>query len=127
MAKYLQFLIPSLTVAYPIINDQDYSMEFYQATEELTLNKWGIHEPMPVNPIQLNELDTFLVPLIGFDNNGHRIGYGKGYYDRYFARLDHYVKRIGISYFEPIENVEDTHQFDVPLTHCITPNRIYEF
>jgi 5-formyltetrahydrofolate cyclo-ligase len=68
-----------------------------------------------------------LVPLIGFDPNGHRIGYGKGYYDRYFARLDQPVKRIGISYFEPIANIEDTHQFDVPLSHCITPWNIYEF
>lgn len=127
LVKYLQFFIPSLTVAYPIINEQDFSMEFYQATEELTMNKWGIHEPLPLKPIQPDELDTFLVPLIGFDPNGHRIGYGKGYYDRYFARLDQPVKRIGISYFEPIANIEDTHQFDVPLSHCITPWNIYEF
>ena len=125
--KYLKYCIPHLTVAYPIINDQDYSMEFYEETDEQSINKWGIQEPLPKQIIHPHQLDTFFVPLIGFDLSGHRIGYGKGYYDRYFARLKQPVKRIGISYFEPLPKMEDTHQFDVPLTQCITPWNIYEF
>lgn len=127
LIKYLKYSIPDLSVAYPVINYQDASMEFYQETEELSINKWGIHEPLPKHLIPTSELDSFLVPLVGFDLLGHRIGFGKGYYDRYFARLNHPVKRIGISYFEPIAKLEDTHQFDVPLSHCITPWNIYEF
>lgn len=127
LIKYLKYSIQGLKVAYPVINDLDASMEFYQETEELSINKWGIHEPLPLHIISPNELDSFLVPLVGFDLLGHRIGFGKGYYDRYFARLNHPVKRVGISYFEPIAKLEDTHQFDVPLSHCITPWNIYEF
>ena len=62
LIKYLKFRIPDLTVAYPVINDQDASMEFYQETEELYVNKWGIHEPFPKHPIAPNEIDSFLVP-----------------------------------------------------------------
>jgi len=125
--KYLKYCIPHLTVAYPIINEKDFSMEFYQETAELSVNKWGIHEPLPKQLIHPDQLDSFMVPLIGFDLSGQRIGFGKGYYDRYFARLTKPVKRIGISYFEPLAKLEDTHQFDVPLSHCITPWNIYEF
>lgn len=127
LIKYLQFLLPSLEVAYPVINTEDASMEFYKATEVTQENAWGIQEPLPIDKVEPFMLDTFLVPLLGFDEIGHRVGYGKGFYDRYFEKTLASTKRIGISYFEPLQTRIDTHQFDVPLTHCITPNRIYEF
>lgn len=127
LVKFLKFYIPAIEIVYPVIQDNDASMEFYAETDELNLNKWGIHEPIPSKLYSPEQIDTFLVPLIGFDQSGHRIGYGKGYYDRYFARVAPNTKRIGLSYFEPMANFEDTHQFDVPLSHCITPWNNYEF
>jgi 5-formyltetrahydrofolate cyclo-ligase len=127
MTKYLKYALPEMQLYYPIVNEQDYSMNFYQETETLQVNKWGIQEPLPFNFIAPHSLDTLLVPLVGFDQQGQRIGFGKGYYDRYFARCDKNVERIGISYFEPVAIIEDTHEFDVPLTHCITPWNCYEF
>jgi 5-formyltetrahydrofolate cyclo-ligase len=127
LTKYLQFLIPSVQVAYPVINANDSSMEFYKETEVTQENTWGIQEPLPIDKVEPFMMDTFLVPLLGFDAKGHRVGYGKGFYDRYFEKTLPNCKRIGIAYFEPLSTFIDTHQFDVPLTHCITPNRIYEF
>ena len=127
LVKFLKFYIPELVVLYPVIHEKDATMEFYEETEELLVNQWGIHEPIPNKLYAPEQIDTFLVPLIGFDQSGHRIGYGKGYYDRYFARTGNSVKRIGLSYFEPMAIFEDTHQFDVPLSHCITPWNNYEF
>jgi 5-formyltetrahydrofolate cyclo-ligase len=127
LVKYLQYSIPDLKVAYPIVNASDYSMDFYIETDTLQVNQWGIQEPLPFNILQPEQLDTLLVPLIGFDLTGQRIGFGKGFYDRYFSRCVKTVKRIGVSYFEPLPNIQDTHQFDVPLTHCITPWNNYEF
>jgi 5-formyltetrahydrofolate cyclo-ligase len=126
LVKYLKYILPELQVAYPIAAP-DFSMDFYEETDTLNVNKWGIHEPLPFNKIEPNILDTVLVPLVGFDQNGHRIGFGKGFYDRYFARCSKNIRRIGISYFEPVPKIIDTHQFDVPLTHCITPWTSYEF
>jgi 5-formyltetrahydrofolate cyclo-ligase len=102
-------------------------MSFYTETETVATNKWGIAEPLPFNLVEPSNIDTILVPLIGFDQVGHRIGFGKGFYDRYFENYPAERNRIGISYFEPIPKIEDTHEFDVPLTHCITPSNSYEF
>jgi 5-formyltetrahydrofolate cyclo-ligase len=77
--------------------------------------------------VKPDQIDAVLVPLVGFDTTGHRIGFGKGFYDRYFAQYPKDRPRIGISYFEPVAKIEDTHEFDVPLTQCITPWNSYEF
>ena len=125
--SYLQQFIPDLIIAYPVIDTSSHTMQFYEATDALTVNSLGIHEPVKQNIIPNADIDTFLVPLLGFDLNGHRIGFGKGYYDKYFSTCIHPHHRIGISYFDPIPNLIDTHEFDVPLTHCITPWNSYEF
>ena len=127
LATYLKAMIPGLTMAYPRINEEDSSMEFYAETDSLSENKWGIQEPLPLNKVKAEQIDTIIVPMLAFDEQGHRVGFGKGYYDRYFTRHPFAYKRVGISYFAPILKIEDTHQFDVPLTHCITPWNSYEF
>ncbi len=126
LTKYLKAIIPSLTIAYPKIND-DNSMTFYAETNNLVEHKWGIQEPMPITKILREQMDVILVPLLCFDLSGHRVGFGKGYYDQYLANHPDFIHKIGISYFEPISKIEDTNQFDVPLTKCITPWKIYEF
>jgi 5-formyltetrahydrofolate cyclo-ligase len=127
LAKYLHAILPGLTLAYPRIQANGNEMDFYAETDTLSENKWGIQEPLPLNKVLPQQMDAILVPLLCFDQRGQRIGFGKGYYDRYFELYPKQHLRIGISYFEPIANIQDTHQFDVPLTHCITPWNIYEF
>jgi len=127
LTNYLQQFIPDLVIAYPVIDQVLGTMNFYEATHELVLNSLGIHEPNQNKMIPSEQIDCFLVPLLGFDLLGHRIGFGKGYYDKYFFSCHHAPLRIGISYFDPLPNIQDTHEFDVPLTHCITPWNSYEF
>jgi 5-formyltetrahydrofolate cyclo-ligase len=126
LVKYLKAIIPHLQVVYPIVQD-NYTMQFYSETDTLHMNQWGIAEPLPINLVTPDQIDAVLVPLVGFDTIGHRIGFGKGFYDRYFAGYPKERPRIGISYFEPVPKIEDTHEFDVPLTQCITPWNSYEF
>lgn len=126
-AKYLKAVIPNLKMAYPIIHTNDLVMQFYAETETLHQNRYGIMEPLPTQLVLAGSIDAVLVPLIGVDKLGHRIGFGKGFYDKYFANFPKDKPRIGVSYFEPIPNIQDTHEFDVPLTHCITPWNSYEF
>ena len=127
LTKYLQFLFPTIKIAYPRVLHATNTMEFFEATETFTQNKWGIREPYPIHKIDVTEMEAVFIPLLGFDTFGHRIGFGKGFYDKYFEHPVKNALRIGISYFEPILKLEDTNQFDVPLTHCITPSKIYEF
>ena len=127
LAKYLKLILPDISIAYPSILQNGQGMEFFEETEEFIENKWGIIEPLKIHKIGIESMEAMLVPLLGFDTFGQRVGFGKGYYDRYFENNTNTCLRIGISYFEPIPKLEDTHQFDVPLTHCITPSKIYEF
>ncbi len=125
--KYIKTLYPFIRFCYPIIDNKAYQMDFYFETETLQLNAYGIQEPLPFNKVPSALIDTMLVPLLGFDQKGHRVGYGKGYYDRYLAKANKEVQRIGVSYFEPMDNFTDTNEFDVPLSCCITPWNTYAF
>jgi len=127
LTKYLNMIIPNLIISYPRISEHGDLMEFYEQTDHLIENKWGIMEPAPLIKVLPNQIDTILVPLLGFDLQGHRVGFGKGFYDKYLINCPDHINKIGISYFEPIVKIEDTQQFDVPLTQCITPWNIYEF
>ena len=67
------------------------------------------------------------VPLLTFDRDGYRIGYGKGFYDKYLAGCREDCIKAGFSYFEPIDSIEDLHEFDISLDLCITPQNVYVF
>ncbi len=125
--KYIKTLYPFIRFCYPIIDNKLHQMDFYFETETLQINAYGIQEPLPLNQVPPTYIDTILVPLLGFDQKGHRVGYGKGYYDRYFAKANKDLQKIGVSYFEPMDNFTDTNEFDVPLSCCITPWNTYAF
>ena len=90
-------------------------------------NKFNILEPIGAAVIPPQDFDIIFAPLVAFDERGYRVGYGKGYYDRYLAQCRPDAIKIGFSFFEAVEYIEDIDEFDVPLNFCITPHRIYEF
>lgn len=67
-----------------------------------TPNQWGIFEPDPslTEETQLEETATILVPGLAFDKNFHRLGYGKGFYDRFLASLVPTIQIIGVGFEE---------------------------
>lgn len=91
---------------------------------EILLNKWGIPEPVSGDLIAPSEIDLCLVPLLGIDARGHRLGYGGGFYDRFLAACRHDITTIGLSLFEPLDEQIETDQFDIPLKACIFPGHI---
>lgn len=125
---YLRHMIPGLQLAYPVVKDE-YHMEAICINEDTVYisNSLGITEPRDGDRIDLKDIDLVLVPLLVFDEAGYRVGFGKGYYDRYVAEKAAHTVLMGFSYFDPIPLISDTHEFDIPLHIGITPNRIYEF
>ena len=85
------------------------------------------HEPMDGVVTDAGIIDLVFVPLLIVDKLGYRIGYGKGFYDKYLPHCRPDCLKVGFCYFEPIEEIEGTHEFDVPLNLCITPNKFYVF
>lgn len=90
-------------------------------------NQWGILEPKEGVIVDEKLIDAVLVPLLVADVNGHRVGYGKGFYDRFLAKCREDVHTLGISYFPLVEVIDDIDNWDVPLKYCITPAGIIEF
>ena len=90
---------------------------------------WGILEPTNDTSVQLNpkDIDLIFIPLLAVDTQGHRVGYGKGFYDRFLAQAKPDVIKIGLSLNEPIEPIEDLNPFDVALDFAITPKSVYRF
>jgi len=127
--RYLELSIPDISIAFPVVNSSSKAMHAVLVNDdtEFVENKYGIAEPREGEEVEPDDLDLVFVPLLAFDKQGYRVGYGKGYYDRFLKRCRHNVITVGFSYFDPVDEIEDTHQFDVPLNYCITPHKIYEF
>jgi 5-formyltetrahydrofolate cyclo-ligase len=126
---YLRHMVPGLTIAYPLVNQGNAQMTALSIHEDTVYhtNQWGITEPKEGAVIDPQQVDLVLVPLLAYDKNGYRVGYGKGFYDRYLAKCREDIVKIGFSYFAPVDKITDTDHFDVPLSYCITPQHTYEF
>jgi len=93
----------------------------------LEKNNYGIPEPTGGTLIAPADLDIVFVPLLAFDTAGHRVGYGKGMYDRFLEQCRPGIITIGLSLFEPITGIADIGPWDVPLSIVVTPGTIYHF
>ena len=93
--------------------------------ENLIESEYGILEPSIYEPyIEPNELDLIVVPGVGFDRNGGRMGYGAGFYDRYFKKISkdkmQKIVKLALAYdFQILEDVPMNEQ-DVPVNYIIT-------
>ena len=90
-------------------------------------NRWGIPEPSEGRRISEENIDLVFIPLLAFDRQGHRVGYGKGYYDRFLAHCRPDVLKIGLSFFEAVECITDLNDNDMAMDYCVTPSKIYSF
>jgi 5-formyltetrahydrofolate cyclo-ligase len=100
------------------------SLKFTHETE-LVRNAWGIDEPADDEVVEAALIDIVLVPGVCFDRAGHRVGYGKGFYDRYLASCRPDCVKIGLSYFEPVDAIENTHDGDVRVDFVVTPETVH--
>ena len=94
---------------------------------EFSINEYGIKEPNNGHHFITENLDLIFIPLLAFDLEGHRVGYGKGYYDRFLKLTNKSSLKIGLSFFDPINKIQDIDDNDVKLDYCITPTQIHKF
>ena len=90
-------------------------------------NEYNIPEPVDGLEVPTNKIDVVFVPLLAFDKTGHRVGYGKGFYDKFLTECTPETIKIGLSFFEAEEIIEDVFENDVKLDYCVTPNGVCRF
>lgn len=114
---------PSIATFAPRINaDNELDSVPFNVDSHLEENKWKIPEPTTGEVVDPGILDMVIVPLLCFDRRGQRVGYGGGFYDRFLARCRPDCKKIGLSFFPPIDNIADVEATDIRLNACYTPN-----
>lgn len=121
---------PAVRVVVSVTDVTTSQLTHYPLTPDTTLteNRWGIPEPLPgTNPIPTTDFDIVLVPLLAFDRQGHRVGYGKGYYDRFLTDCRPDCRKIGLSLFGPVNRILDVESTDIQLDACLTPGQMYFF
>lgn len=126
--EYCFFKNPAASLIYPVTNFKNNSLIPVATKEdtvfEVTENQ--INEPINGTPVLPVSIQLMLVPLLGFDVNGYRVGYGKGFYDKLIETCNSNMLKIGFSFFDPIE-INGVNEFDKKIDFCITPQRIYQF
>ncbi|QIH38824.1 5-formyltetrahydrofolate cyclo-ligase [Flavobacterium sp. Sr18] len=115
-----------------IVSKADFAtrnMTHFLLTDNTKIKKNEYNIPEPVNGIEVpsKKIDVVFVPLLAFDKKGHRVGYGKGFYDKFLSECKPDVIKIGLSFFEPEEIIEDVFEGDIQLDYCVTPNSIHSF
>ncbi|MBX2951489.1 MAG: 5-formyltetrahydrofolate cyclo-ligase [Leadbetterella sp.] len=102
----------------------------------LQKNRWGIDEPVDLS--QALDSPAFfrafsgenilvLIPLLAFDKEGYRVGYGKGYYDRFLSHSGANTTKTGLSLLEPVEHISHPSPLDIRMDYCITPGKIWKW
>lgn len=121
--SYLRDFYPEINIVVSKSELKTNQMQHYLYDENLIFikNQWGILDPESGLSIDEKLLDVILIPLLISDQHGNRVGYGKGYYDRFLSLCRQDVLKVGVSFFKPIECVEDVDQHDIPIDVCITP------
>jgi 5-formyltetrahydrofolate cyclo-ligase len=105
------------------------NMTHFLLTDNTKIKKNNYNIPEPVDGIEVPspKIDVVFVPLLAYDKKGHRVGYGKGFYDKFLSQCKPDVIKIGLSFFEPEEIIADIFEGDVQLNYCVTPNKVHSF
>ncbi|MEO8042672.1 MAG: 5-formyltetrahydrofolate cyclo-ligase [Acidobacteriota bacterium] len=118
---HIQILVPRVD-----FNTQEITSLKFTPETELVKNEWEIDEPLHDEFVEPHLIDMVLVPGLCFETSGHRVGYGKGYYDRFLKTCRADCLKIGLSYWEPLDAIDDVHDGDVKVDFVVTPDRAVE-
>jgi 5-formyltetrahydrofolate cyclo-ligase len=126
---WLRMKYPDLRISLPRIDYTTQVIEsiFFDDRYQLKKNKWGLDEPHLGEATRPEEIDMAIIPLLVVDKYGNRVGYGRGYYDKFLSKCRPDCVRVGLSFFEPVDVIDDINSLDIPLHYCVTPLEIHTF
>lgn len=115
-----------------VISKSDFetrNMTHFLLTDNTKIKKNEYNIPEPVDGIEVpaKKIEVVFIPLLAYDKQGNRVGYGKGFYDKFLSECQPETIKIGLSFFEPEEQITDVFETDVKLDYCVTPNAVFKF
>lgn len=111
-------------IVVPKVDNKDIIPSILTSWSELGIGSYNILEPKQIKPIEKEDIDIIIVPGIGFDIHGYRIGHGKGYYDRFLKTLN--ILKIGLAFeFQILQDIPHD-EYDIKMDKIITEERIIE-
>lgn len=116
-----------INTVVPMTDIGNTTLTSWVLTPETTLqdNIWGIPEPQGADYVDNEVIELVILPLLVFDENGYRVGYGKGFYDRFLSTFEAPPVKVGLSYFDPVPSIADISDYDIRMDYCITPSRLF--
>lgn len=125
--KRIRKEFPTIRISIPKVKGIELENIYFEELLPLEKGPWDILEPSQGTFTPPEKIDLVIVPLLTFDQQGHRIGYGKGYYDRFLKICRPNCIKIGLSFFDPEPIIEEKSVNDVSLNACLTPEQCFRF
>jgi len=122
-----QVLDSEKSLVFPRVRGEDLEFVMIESPADLVSGAFGVKEPKGCNLVPLEKIDLVVVPGVAFDLRGHRLGYGRGYYDRALAKCQSHCMKVGFAYdFQLVEELPAT-DYDETLSVLITESRTLNF
>jgi len=118
------------TVTVPLVSFEQKRMmpvEIRSLDEPMTEDRYGLKTPANGQPIPVSMVDLVIVPGLGFDHHGHRVGRGGGFYDRFLAQPEFQGVACGLALDEQLVERVPTADHDLPLDMLVTDRRTLSF
>ncbi|MEZ5308930.1 MAG: 5-formyltetrahydrofolate cyclo-ligase [Pyrinomonadaceae bacterium] len=118
---------PHFRVALPRVAKGSKTLEhvFVSDSTRFDESDWGISEPIGEDDAKASDFDLVVVPLLCFDRDLNRVGYGGGFYDRFLAETKAECLKVGVSLFPPVGRIDEIHERDIPLDAVVTPLEVF--
>lgn len=127
--KKLNETHPLVKTVTSVIGEDQQSLETIEVRIDtpLLINSWGIPEPIERIHFPTKAIEEVLTPLLAVDQRGYRLGYGKGFYDRFFETCSSAVLRTGLNFFSTVKEDLPHDEWDVKLHRLISPEGAINF
>ncbi|MBW2503176.1 MAG: 5-formyltetrahydrofolate cyclo-ligase [Deltaproteobacteria bacterium] len=122
-----QTLADGKRLVYPRVVNADLEFVQVESPDQLSQGSFGVLEPTGEKAVPINEIDLVLVPVIAFDRSGHRLGYGRGFYDRTLAAADQDTLCVGLAYDFQIVDLLPVSEHDQPISILMTESKTLYF
>ena len=125
----IEYLAQQGRTIYTSISDHDKQEMLtieVAASQDFSEDKYGIPVPTEWRKGDESLVQLIFMPLLAYDLKGNRLGYGKGFYDRFLSKFPKKVVKAGLSLFSPEEEIP-TEPHDIPLDICINPEGVRRF